>query len=142
MSATPFLFVLVAAVWLQPPSAGQSTSAKDPPVVILPMYGRGLFEMYCATCHGLDAKGKGPAAPALKMRPADLTTIARRNGGAFPKDRIEALVTVGDERQVPAHGSRVMPIWGPVFRALDPSDTAVRTRVLNIVEYVESLQVK
>jgi mono/diheme cytochrome c family protein len=122
------------------PNAGQPP-ANNPPV-ILPLYGRGLFEMYCATCHGMDAKGKGPAAPALKARPADLTTIARRNGGTFPKARIETVVTVGDPGAVPAHGSRAMPIWGPIFRAVDPSDAAIRTRILNIVEYVESLQVK
>ena len=98
--------------------------------------------MYCATCHGIDAKGNGPSAAALKVRPANLTTISRRNGGTFPKARIEAFVTVGDQGAVPAHGSREMPVWGPIFRALDPNDTAIRTRVLNIVEYVESLQVK
>jgi mono/diheme cytochrome c family protein len=135
------VMTLLAVAWLGQLGANQTT-AKNPPVVILPMYGRGLFEMYCATCHGMDAKGKGPAAPALKVRPANLTTIARRNGGTFPQARIEAFVTVGDQAAVPAHGSRDMPVWGPVFRALDPSDTAVRTRVLNIVEYIQSLQVK
>jgi mono/diheme cytochrome c family protein len=40
-----------------------------------------MFRSYCAVCHGLDAKGSGPAAPALKMEPADLTTLAKENQG-------------------------------------------------------------
>jgi mono/diheme cytochrome c family protein len=135
------LMAVLAGSCFAPLDAGQS-KAKDPTVVILPMYGRGLYEMYCATCHGLDGKGNGPVVPALKVRPADLTTIGRRNGGTFPKDRIEAFVTIGDQAAVPAHGSKTMPVWGPIFSAVDPSDTAIKTRVLNIVEYVESLQIK
>ena len=33
-----------------------------------------------------------------------------------------------------------MPIWGPTFRSLEPSDTLVATRIANIVAYLESIQ--
>jgi mono/diheme cytochrome c family protein len=106
------------------------------------MYGRDLFEFYCATCHGRDGKGGGPAASALRVTPPDLTTIARRNGGPFPRAVVRELVTGDQQRLVPAHGSKDMPVWGPIFRALDPNDTATKVRIANIVDYIESLQPK
>ena len=136
------LLVLLTALFLEPLVADQTTGAKNPPLVISSMYGRDLFELYCATCHGRDGKGNGPAAEALRVRPADLTTIARRNGGVFPRSRVESFVTVGEERAAPAHGSKEMPVWGPIFRALDFNDAANKIRLANIVEYVGSLQVK
>ena len=136
------LGVLLGALCIQPEVAGQTTGSKNPPLVISSMYGRDLFELYCATCHGRDGKGNGPAVAALKAPPPDLTTIARRNGGMFPRARVEAFVTLGDDRATPAHGSKDMPVWGPIFRALDPNDTANKVRVANIIGHVESLQVK
>ena len=38
--------------------------------------------------------------------------------------------------------SKDMRVWGPIFRALDPNDTANKVRVAHIVEYIESMQVK
>ncbi len=35
--------------------------------------GAGLFTQHCATCHGADGRGDGPAAKALADPPADLT---------------------------------------------------------------------
>jgi hypothetical protein len=43
--------------------------------------GADLFRAYCASCHGRDAKGHGPAAPALKATVPDLTVLAKNNGG-------------------------------------------------------------
>jgi mono/diheme cytochrome c family protein len=37
----------------------------------------------CAACHGIDGKGKGPLSADLKTAPADLSIIAKRNGGVF-----------------------------------------------------------
>ena len=45
-----------------------------------------MFLSYCAPCHGKDAKGGGPMAPALKATPSDLTTLSKRNNGKFPTD--------------------------------------------------------
>ena len=41
-----------------------------------------------------------------------------------------------------AHGSRDMPVWGPIFRSLDSSDARNRVRIANIVDYVASIQTK
>ena len=109
-----------------------------PPLVISSMVGRDLFQFYCATCHGADAKGSGPVAAALKTAPADLTRISSRNGGRFPHDDLVRFVSNGEG--VPAHGPQDMPVWGPIFRALDPSDVRASMRVENLVSYLESIQ--
>jgi mono/diheme cytochrome c family protein len=120
----------------------QTTGPKNPPLVIGSLAGQDLFRFYCATCHGRDGKGNGPVAAALKVAPPDLTRLARRNGGAFPRERVEAFVTNGGNVLTPTHGSSDMPVWGPVFRGLDPSDTFVKVRIANLVEYLESIQAK
>jgi len=102
--------------------------------------GEQWFRAYCAACHGVDGKGQGPAASALKTAPADLTTIAARNGGTFPRALIADLVANG-RPAVSAHGSTDMPIWGPNFVALTGgSYRPVNERIEAVVSYVESIQ--
>ena len=120
---------------------GQQTGRKNPPLIMKSVAGRDLFEFYCAACHGRDGKGAGPAAKALRVLPPDLTALATRNGGMFPSAHVEALVT-GDRDMPSAHGSREMPVWGPIFRGLDPNDRLNRVRIRNIVEYLASIQAK
>ena len=122
--------------------SSQTTGPVPPPLVTSSMYGRDLFELYCSSCHGRDGRGAGPAASALNVPPSDLTTLARRNGGSFPKAAIIAFVTVEEARLVPAHGSKDMPVWGPIFRGLDRNEAANRERIDNIVAYIWSMQVK
>ena len=120
----------------------QTTGPRNPPLVIRSLAGRDLFAFYCATCHGRKGTGDGPVAAALKSPPSDLTQLARRNGGTFPRQRVEAFVTGDGDVLMPAHGSSDMPVWGPVFRGLDPSDALVKVRIANVVTYMESIQVK
>jgi mono/diheme cytochrome c family protein len=104
--------------------------------------GREVFRSYCAACHGEDGRGHGPAATALKIRPADLTLIAMRNSGAFPRDRIVRRLTNGDP-STPAHGSKEMPVWGPNLMALAPtSDQSVNERIEAVVMYLRSIQME
>jgi mono/diheme cytochrome c family protein len=100
--------------------------------------GRDSFQLYCAPCHGTDARGNGPVAPALKTAPPDLTQLARRNGGGFPADRVRAFVT-GTGRTLAAHGPTEMPVWGPTFRAFE-ADVRVQERIKNLVQYLATLQ--
>jgi mono/diheme cytochrome c family protein len=103
--------------------------------------GKEMFNSYCASCHGADAKGDGPAAAALKSAPADLTVLARDNGGKFPADRVMSILT--GQASVTAHGNRDMPVWGPVFWRMSQGHPAeVQQRVTNLTRYVESLQAK
>jgi mono/diheme cytochrome c family protein len=120
----------------------RQTIRENPPLVIDSLYGPDVFKFYCAPCHGRDGKGGGPVAVALKSRPPDLTEIARRNGGIFPKARVEAFITIDGVNPSPAHGDADMPVWGPTFRSLDPSDARVKVRIANLVAYIESIQAK
>jgi len=103
------------------------------------MSGRDIFRYYCATCHGRDARGNGPVASELKRRPANLTMLAANNHGEFPIERVKTFVTQG-RPDVPAHGRSDMPVWGPIFQSLDPSDTVARARIDNVVAYLKSIQ--
>jgi mono/diheme cytochrome c family protein len=101
--------------------------------------GQAMFREYCAVCHGNGAKGDGPAANALKKRPADLTQLARKNNGKFPELEVRNYVSGRDT--VAAHGSRDMPVWGQLFRSLEPHDNGIPDlRVKNLADYVKSLQ--
>ena len=68
------------------------------------------FEVHCALCHGMDAKGNGPYASNLKLAAPDLTLIAKNNAGVFPADRI--IGVIDGRAQITSHGSSDMPIWG------------------------------
>ena len=122
-------------------AAGQQTGRTPSPLVIPSLYGGDLYRFYCASCHGREGKGDGPVASALNRLPADLTTIAKRNGGRFPADRVERFVS-GDREPTVAHGPAEMPVWGPIFQALDPRDALNRIRIANVVAFIESMQSK
>lgn len=111
-----------------------------PPPDTNPTSGAEMYHAYCAVCHGVDGKGNGPAAPALRRTPPDLTLLTRKNGGQFPTFRVSNIIT-GDAA-VAAHGSREMPMWGDVFRTIQGDEEIVKLRVHNLVEYIVSLQQK
>ncbi|MDX1981188.1 MAG: c-type cytochrome [Bryobacteraceae bacterium] len=98
-----------------------------------------MYRAYCSPCHGLQGKGDGPAAPALKKQPLDLSQLSRNNGGKFPAGRIQSAL---NEVGTAAHGSREMPIWGDVFRAMEHDSAGVAMRTMNLAKYIESLQQK
>ena len=131
---------LLAGGFAAPAVAGQQTGPASPPPVVEPMYGPDLYRHYCATCHGREGKGDGPAAGALKVPPSDLTGLARREKGVFPSSAVEAIIRGGTG--VAAHGSVEMPVWGPIFYALDPSDARVRARIAALVSHIATIQQK
>jgi len=101
----------------------------------------------CAVCHGPGGKGDGVMAKILTVKPADLTVLAKNNGGEYPFLRV--FQTIDGRTQVTGHGDRAMPIWGDVFQAdsnLPPgsygSEQMVRSRILELVYYVQSIQEK
>jgi mono/diheme cytochrome c family protein len=101
--------------------------------------GRALFLEHCASCHGTTARGDGPVASSLRDFPGDLTQFAKRNGGIFPSARVLRII---EGRDVGAHGSGEMPVWGHVFRRMpsDTSDGSATERIEAIVRYLESIQ--
>ena len=123
------------------------TVAQKPTVVNVPApptpanSGKKMFEAYCAACHGKGGKGDGPVAVALKVPPPDLTGLTARNNGGFPWSRVSQTIT--GPAGTPAHGSRGMPIWGPVFMTMSHQhESQVRLRVANLTDYIKSLQQK
>lgn len=105
--------------------------------------GQQMYHEYCAACHGVAGNGDGPAAAACKSKPADLTALAKHNGGKFPYSRFYAVLQFGSLLPTPAHGSSDMPIWLPLFYSLDESHKAVaQQRMHNIASYIASLQSK
>ena len=99
--------------------------------------GKYEFSTYCAACHGLQGRGDGPTASALKQSPTDLTQLAKRNNGVFPYDRVFAQIH-GKEIAV-VHG-REMPLWGERYNLEVHDQALVRARILELVTYVKSLQ--
>ena len=101
----------------------------------------------CAVCHGEDARGDGPLARVLTVKPANLTELSKRNGGQFPQEKV--IEAIDGRRQIIAHGIRSMPVWGTRFEAevgkqYGPygSETVVKTRILELVHYLQTIQEK
>jgi mono/diheme cytochrome c family protein len=104
-------------------------------------HGPELYVAYCASCHGKDAKGDGPAGKALRTSPPDLTRIAERNGGMFPFVRVQQIIT-GEDQTPTAHGTREMPVWGPLFSEVSWDQDLGRVRIYSLAKYLESIQTK
>ena len=121
--------------------SAKSQIKKVPAPYTNPSSGKDMYVAYCASCHGQDGMGNGPAAPALKTRPTDLTILAVKNGGKFPDAHIAEIIK-GDTLTA-AHGNKEMPVWGPVFRSLGRHDAAQeQMRIHNLTGYLESIQQK
>lgn len=133
MSCRRFHAVVFAGVCIGLVSAGEAGAQARP-------NGAATFGNYCATCHGTSAKGDGPLASALKIRPADLTQIAKRNGGTFPATQVARII---DGRSaMKGHGGGDMPIWGDAFGKSTADPTPVDQKIEGLVTYLESIQIK
>lgn len=148
-SAVSAALAAVAALCALPALAQPAPAAAPaaPPTML--ERGRLEFESNCATCHGMGARGDGPMRPFLAREPADLTTIARRRGGSFPRSEIADLIDGRGMTEPGVHGTREMPIWGRVYREQSeaqtrgtpfPAEWSVRGRTLALAEYLQSLQ--
>jgi mono/diheme cytochrome c family protein len=106
-----------------------------------PASGAETYKAYCASCHGVDGKGAGPAAIALKANLPDLTKLPKTSDGKFATEHVSQLI-LGDS-VIPAHGDKTMPVWGPAFLAMDQRDRAVvMLRMKNLTTYIEGMQAK
>ena len=74
----------------------QTIAAWSPPVVTGdPARGTKLFAALCASCHGVDARGRGPLAEKLAAPPADLVAGPRpRTTRAAPESTAAELARV------------------------------------------------
>jgi len=141
--ALGLIVVPVLVIILHGRRAVKSAAKRAPEEVRLieSLEGPALFQAYCASCHGKDGKGGGPAASALKTTVPDLTRISQKSGGKFPSGRVQRIIA-GDEPGIAAHGSREMPVWGPIFKRIAWDQDLGRLSIYNLTKYLESLQQK
>jgi mono/diheme cytochrome c family protein len=147
-TAALFCLLVYTGFALQAPPPGQlppreaprpQRPQEQPPHLIESLQGGALYVAYCASCHGRDGTGNGPAAAALKVPPPDLTTLTQRHGGQFPRELVEQTI-LGEDTSAIAHGSREMPVWGPIFGQIEWDQDLRAVRVRNLSNYLESLQ--
>ena len=104
--------------------------------------GHATYLRYCGACHGPDGHGDGIAGTFMRPKPADLTQIAKHNGGTFPT--IKMMRYIDGTEDVRAHGDPDMPVWGEIFRDQSTWDIArradVRGKLLVITEYLQTIQ--
>jgi len=134
----PMLVLVLVAMAVY--ASAQITNRRQAP--IRPVEGASIFKSYCAACHGLDGRGNGPVSQALKQDVPDLTSLAQRNHGAFPALHVRTTILFGADDLLPAHGSKQMPIWGPIFHEIEFDQDLGHVRLENITKYLESIQRK
>jgi len=130
--------LLLAGTGREAQTAPQTPQTKELERLIYSVKGPELFRAHCAACHGEDGKGNGPMAPALKTTAPNLTVLAKNHGGQFPTESVRRLIA-GDEISA-SHGSREMPIWGPIFHQIEWDQDLGNVRVENLAKYLESIQ--
>ena len=106
--------------------------------------GQENYDRLCAACHGVGGRGDGPVASEIVKGVPDLTRIAERNDGYFPRQIIKNVV---DGRwRIDAHGTQQMPVWGYEFYIAEGADAFSEVRVSKVlddlVSYIESIQIK
>ena len=78
------------------------------------------------------------ALDRLSPPPTDLTALAQKNGGKYPTMHVSSVLR-GDA-DVPAHGSKDMSVWGPLFWKISQGHKSeVQQRIANLNQY-ESIQ--
>lgn len=111
--------------------------------------GKREFDNNCAVCHGTSGEGDGPFAGIINTKLPDLTRLQEANNGVFPFDRVYQ--TIDGRKEIAAHGSRDMPIWGSEYNAKAAEYYAdylqqysaegyVRGRILALVNHIYALQ--
>jgi mono/diheme cytochrome c family protein len=118
----------------------QSREQKTTPIHTVE--GANIFRDFCASCHGPNGRGNGPVSKTLKEDVPDLTALSRRNGGKFPTSRVRNTLMFGGDQLQSAHGSKAMPIWGPIFHAIEFDQDLGNVRLENVTKYLESIQRK
>ena len=78
-------------------------------------------------------------AKSLKASPTDLTRISARSGGIFPLADMSKIIS--GEKVVPGgHGTREMPVWGPIFSQVDADQDLGKIRIDNLARYLREIQ--
>lgn len=141
VAAAASVVVLAGAGTVKKNSDDQRELNADTSHLIESLDGAALYQAYCATCHGADGKGVGPMTEWLKIQSPDLTRLSIREGGKFPLTRVQRVIS-GQENITAGHGTREMPVWGPIFSQIAWDQDLGRIRVYNLAKYLETIQQK
>jgi len=109
--------VALVAVAAMSPDAGTAESKS----------GKDLYVRYCASCHGVDARGGTALSKLMSIPTPDLTRIAVRRNGWFPEVLVREII----DGRYAAHGPREMPVWGSLL---------TQEELVAITEHLDSLQ--
>lgn len=83
--------------------------------------GARVYAQNCAACHGDAGQGNGALGAGLSPKPADLTRISARSGGAFP---VSAVLSKIDGYSADPQARAAMPEFGSMLQGpLVPVDT-------------------
>ncbi|MGD0215032.1 MAG: c-type cytochrome [Terriglobales bacterium] len=134
------MLLLVLLVSLASFVSAQISNQQQP--AIRPVEGTSIFRNYCAACHGIDGRGNGPVAKALRRQVPDLTRLSMRNNGAFPGIHVRTIIMFGGDDLLSAHGSKEMPIWGSIFHEIEFDQDLGNVRLDNVTKYLEAIQRK
>jgi len=133
------IFLLGGSAFAQKKAPSQNEKKYER--LIYSVKGQDLYRAHCSACHGPEGKGDGPLASALKTKPADLTALSGNNGGRFPVERVRKFIS-GDEPTLSSHGSREMPVWGPIFHQIEDDQDLGNVRLQNLIKYLTTIQRK
>lgn len=104
---------------------------------------RNDFAALCVDCHGADGTGGGAASSGMDTKPADLTRVAARNGGEFPRLQVMGHIY----GFTPGRSASPMPEFGDLlegptipYDAGDGIKTPTPARLVALMEYVKSIQ--
>ena len=140
----PFISKLALAV-------GSLSLAMTASAIAQDQIGKAEYEMRCAVCHGTDGRGEGPMARSFNISPPNLSVLSKNNGGVYPFG--EVYEAIDGRREIAAHGTSQMPLWGRYFTAkvrregienptpMEEQDSKiVQGRILSLVYYIYTLQ--
>ncbi|SDY45471.1 Cytochrome C oxidase, cbb3-type, subunit III [Jannaschia faecimaris] len=108
--------------------------------------GAEVFQQYCATCHGSDARGGGPLSEYMTDAIPDLTKLSARNPkaeGQFPM--LDIIHIIDGRTGLRAHGGP-MPVYGAIFAEEGANRENwgqvmyTRGKIMSLVYYLESIQ--
>ena len=105
-----------------PPTAGSQPAAPAASTAPAQVQADALYKQYCASCHGPDGKGNGPAAAALPVKPADHT-----NPAVMSKISDAELFKAIKEGGQAVGKSPAMPPWGGALK-----DEQIRALVAHV----------
>lgn len=129
MGMTMSLLAVPAALAAQAPAGPDGARATR---------GARSFRVYCGSCHGREARGDGPLAKDLRVKPANLTELSKRNDGEFPFEMV--VDTIDHGRSVRAHGTEDMPAWGDAFEMTEQTEEAAKAKMEDLAHYLWSIQ--